>query len=54
MTGREQEARDALEHHLKLWPDTTLSNFEPLVGTAAFNTRMERVLEGLRLAGLKQ
>jgi DNA-binding winged helix-turn-helix (wHTH) protein/tetratricopeptide (TPR) repeat protein len=53
LVGREQEAREALEHHLKLWPDTTLSNFEPLVGTAAFNSKMERVLDGLRLAGLK-
>jgi DNA-binding winged helix-turn-helix (wHTH) protein len=54
LVGREQEAREALEHHLKLWPNTALSNFEPLVGTAAFNNKMERVLEGLRLAGLKQ
>jgi DNA-binding winged helix-turn-helix (wHTH) protein/Flp pilus assembly protein TadD len=54
LVGREQEAREALEHHLKLWPNTTLSNFEPLVGTAAFNGKMERVLEGLRLAGMKQ
>jgi len=54
LVGREQEAREALDHHLKLWPETRLSNFEPLVGTAAFNSKMERVLEGLRLAGLKQ
>jgi DNA-binding winged helix-turn-helix (wHTH) protein/tetratricopeptide (TPR) repeat protein len=54
LVGREQEAREALDHHLKLWPNTTLSNFEPLVGSAAFNSKMERVLEGLRLAGLKQ
>ena len=54
LVGRQQEAREALEHHLKLWPNTTLSNFEPLVGTAAFNSKMERVLEGLRLAGLRQ
>jgi len=54
LVGREQQARDALDHHMKLWPKTTLSNFEPLVGTAAFNNRMERVLEGLRLAGLPQ
>jgi DNA-binding winged helix-turn-helix (wHTH) protein/Flp pilus assembly protein TadD len=54
LVGREQEAREALDHHLKLWPNTTLSNFEPLVGTAAFNSKMERVLEGLRMAGLKQ
>ena len=54
LVGRAQEAREALDHHLKLWPQTTLSNFEPLVGTAAFNNKMERVLEGLRLAGLPQ
>ena len=54
LVGREQQARDTLDHHMKLWPKTTLSNFEPLVGTAAFNKRMERVLEGLRLAGLPQ
>ena len=54
LVGREQQARDALDHHMKLWPKTTLSNFEPMVGTAAFNNRMERVLEGLRLAGLPQ
>ena len=27
---------------------------QAMVGTAAFNSKMERVLEGLRLAGLKQ
>lgn len=53
LTGREQEAHDSLDHYLKLWPQTSLSNFGPMVGTAAFNNKMERVLEGLRLAGLK-
>ena len=51
LVGREQEAHEALGHYLKLWPDTTLKNFGPTIGTAAFNSRMERVLEGLRLAG---
>ena len=52
LTGREQEAHEALAHHLKLWPNTTLKTFEPSIGKAAFNSKMQRVLEGLRLAGL--
>ena len=52
LAGREQEAREALVHYLKLWPNTTLKTFEPSIGTAAFNSKMQRVLEGLRLAGL--
>ena len=36
--GREQEAHEALGHHLKLWPDTTLKSFarrsEPPSSTA--------------------
>ncbi|HEY3891466.1 MAG TPA: winged helix-turn-helix domain-containing protein [Bradyrhizobium sp.] len=54
LAGREQEARDVLDHYLKLWPKTALNNFGPMVGTAAFNSKMERVLEGLRLAGLPE
>jgi DNA-binding winged helix-turn-helix (wHTH) protein len=54
LVGREQEARDALGHHLELWPNTTLKTFEPSIGTAAFNSKMQRVLEGLRLAGLPE
>ncbi|HEY2444434.1 MAG TPA: winged helix-turn-helix domain-containing protein [Rhizomicrobium sp.] len=54
LLGREQEAREALSHYRKLWPNTTLKTFGPTIGTAAFNTRMERVLEGLRLAGLPE
>jgi DNA-binding winged helix-turn-helix (wHTH) protein/Flp pilus assembly protein TadD len=54
LAGRDQEAHDSLDHYLKLWPKTSLGNFGPMVGTAAFNGKMERVLEGLRLAGLKQ
>ena len=54
LVGREQEAHEALGHYLKLWPDTTLKNFGPTIGTAAFNSKMERVLEGLRLAGLPE
>jgi DNA-binding winged helix-turn-helix (wHTH) protein/tetratricopeptide (TPR) repeat protein len=54
LSGRKQEARDALDHYLKLWPKTSLDNFGPMVGTAAFNTSMERVKEGLRLAGLPE
>ena len=54
LAGREQEAREALGHHLKLWPNTTLKTFEPSIGTAAFNSKMQRVLEGLRLAGLPE
>ena len=54
LVGRQQEARDALAHYLKLWPNTSLSNFGPMVGTAAFNSKMERVIEGLRLAGLPE
>jgi hypothetical protein len=45
---------DALDHYLKLWPKTSLDNFGPMVGTAAFNNSMERVREGLRLAGLPE
>jgi len=52
LAGREQEAREALAHHLKLWPNTTLKTFEPSIGRAEFNSKMQRVLEGLRLAGL--
>jgi DNA-binding winged helix-turn-helix (wHTH) protein/tetratricopeptide (TPR) repeat protein len=52
LAGREQEARDALEHYVKLWPKTSVNNFGPMIGTAAFNGKMERVLQGLRLAGL--
>jgi DNA-binding winged helix-turn-helix (wHTH) protein/tetratricopeptide (TPR) repeat protein len=52
LVGREQEARSALDHYMKVWPQTSANNFGPMVGTAAFNSRMKRVLEGLRLAGL--
>ncbi len=52
LVGREQEARDALDHYMKLWPKTASNNFGPMIGTAAFNSKMERVLKGLRLAGL--
>jgi hypothetical protein len=31
-----------------------LGTFEPSVGTAAFNDRMRRVLDGLKLAGLPE
>jgi tetratricopeptide (TPR) repeat protein len=54
LVGREQEAHEALAHYLKLWPNTTLQNFRPSIGTAAFNSNMQRVLEGLRLAGLPE
>jgi len=54
LVGREQEARDALDHYMKVWPNTSLNNFGPMVGTAAFNSKMERVLQGLRLAGLQE
>ena len=54
LVGREQEARGALVHHLQLWPNTTLKTFEPSIGTASFNSKMQRVLEGLRLAGLPE
>jgi DNA-binding winged helix-turn-helix (wHTH) protein/tetratricopeptide (TPR) repeat protein len=54
LVGREQEAREALDHYMKLWPKTALNNFGPMVGTAAFNSKMERVLKGLRLAGLSE
>jgi DNA-binding winged helix-turn-helix (wHTH) protein len=54
LVGREQEAREAMAHYLKLWPNTTLKSFGPTIGTAAFNSKMERVLEGLRLAGLPE
>ena len=54
LAGRKQDARDALDHYMKLWPKTALNNFGPMVGTAAFNSKMERVLEGLRLAGLPE
>jgi DNA-binding winged helix-turn-helix (wHTH) protein len=54
LVGREQEARDALDHYMKLWPKTAMNNFGPMVGTAAFNSKMERVLKGLRLAGLPE
>ena len=52
LVGRQQEAHEALGHYLQLWPNTTLKSFGPTIGTAAFNSKMERVLEGLRLAGL--
>lgn len=54
LVGREQEAHDAMAHYLKLWPNSSLNNFGPIVGTAAFNSKMERVIEGLRLAGLPE
>jgi DNA-binding winged helix-turn-helix (wHTH) protein/tetratricopeptide (TPR) repeat protein len=54
LVGREQEAREALDHYNKLWPNTSLNTFGPMVGTAAFNSKMERVREGLRLAGLPE
>jgi DNA-binding winged helix-turn-helix (wHTH) protein/tetratricopeptide (TPR) repeat protein len=54
LVGRQQEAREALAHYLKLWPNTTLETFRPSIGTAAFNGKMQRVLEGLRLAGLPE
>jgi DNA-binding winged helix-turn-helix (wHTH) protein len=54
LVGREQDAREALDHYLKLWPDTTLKTFGPTIGSAAFSSNMQRVLEGLRLAGLPE
>ena len=54
LVGREQEAHEALVHYRKLWPNTTLETFRPSIGTAAFNSKMQRVLEGLRLAGLPE
>jgi len=54
LVGREQEAHEALGHYLQLWPNTTLKSFGPTIGTAAFNGKMERVREGLRLAGLPE
>jgi hypothetical protein len=54
LVGREQEAREALSHYLKLWPNTTLKTFGPTIGTAEFNSKMGRVREGLRLAGLPE
>jgi DNA-binding winged helix-turn-helix (wHTH) protein len=54
LVGREQEARDAMDHYMKLWPQMSLANFGPTVGTAAFNAKMVRVREGLRLAGLTE
>jgi len=54
LVGREQEAHEALAHYLRLWPNTTLQNFRPSIGTAAFNSNMQRVLEGLRLAGMPE
>jgi DNA-binding winged helix-turn-helix (wHTH) protein len=54
LTGREQEAREALSHYRKLWPNTTLKTFGPTIGTAVFTNNMERVLQGLRLAGLPE
>jgi len=54
LVGRDQEAREALSHYMKLWPKTALNNFGPMVGTAAFSSKMERVLKGLRLAGLTE
>jgi tetratricopeptide (TPR) repeat protein len=52
LAGREQEARATLDHYMKLWPKTSLNNFGPTIGTAAFTAKMERVREGLKLAGL--
>jgi DNA-binding winged helix-turn-helix (wHTH) protein/tetratricopeptide (TPR) repeat protein len=54
LSGREQEARDVLDHYTKLWPKTSLNNFGPMIGTAAFNSKMQRVREGLRIAGLPE
>jgi hypothetical protein len=31
-----------------------LKTFSPRIGTAAFTSKMERVLQGLRLAGLPE
>jgi DNA-binding winged helix-turn-helix (wHTH) protein/tetratricopeptide (TPR) repeat protein len=52
LLGREQEAHEALDRYRKLSPDATLKTLSPRIGTAAFNSKMERVLHGLRLAGL--
>ena len=52
LLGRKQEAHEALDHYRKLWPDATLQTLSPRIGTAAFNSKMERVLQGMRLAGL--
>ncbi len=54
LVGREQEAHEALLHHIKLWPATRLNTIEPTSGTADFNSKMHRVIEGLRLAGLPE
>lgn len=52
LVGREQEAREMMSHYMRRWPNTSMSNFGPIIGTAAFNAQMERVRKGLRLAGL--
>jgi tetratricopeptide (TPR) repeat protein len=54
LVGRDQEAREAMAHYLELWPNMTVKTFRPSIGTAAFNSNMQRVLEGLRLAGLPE
>jgi DNA-binding winged helix-turn-helix (wHTH) protein len=54
LLGREQEAHEALDHYRKLWPNATLKTLSPRIGTAAFNNKMERVLQGLRLAGMPE
>jgi DNA-binding winged helix-turn-helix (wHTH) protein/tetratricopeptide (TPR) repeat protein len=54
LLGREQEAHEALDRYRKLWPNMTLKTFSPRIGTAAFTSKMERVLQGLRLAGLPE
>jgi hypothetical protein len=46
LVGREQEAREALAHDLKLWPKTSLDNFGPMVGTAALIAPATRRADG--------
>jgi hypothetical protein len=47
-----QEAGEALVHYLKLWPNTSSKAFEPSIRKAALNSKMQRLLEGMRLAEL--
>jgi len=46
-----QEASEALDQYMKLWPSRR-STIRTHVAPAAFNSKMERGLKGLRLAGL--
>jgi DNA-binding SARP family transcriptional activator len=55
LVGRDREAREALASHLKAWPISSTESFRmsAAAGSPRYREGMERLIEGLRRAGLQ-